>query len=144
VQGIGNLKYYADCFCSIVTETYSNEQYPLLTEKTFKSILFYQPFLLHSNPYSFDALRDMGFQTFEPWIDQSYDALPDGRQRFESMLRVILTISEWPIEKINSVYQEMIPVLEHNHNHFTKVLPMLYNSEIQQVKKQITEIINNR
>ena len=138
--GIGDRRYYQDSFCSIVTETYSWEPYPFFTEKTFKPILFYQPFMLHSNPGSFAALRELGFKTFENWIDQDYDLLI-GRERFEAMLHVILDISKWSVDKINKVYQEMMPVLDHNHNHFTKTLPNLYNKQIQEIKQNIQTII---
>ena len=140
---IGHIKYYQDCFCSIVTETYSLEQQVFFTEKTFKPILFYQPFLLHSNPNSYKKLQDIGFKTFENWFDCSYDSL-SGRHRFESMLKLILEIGEWSVEKINKTYQEMLPVLEYNHNHFTTTLPMLYNEEITKIKNKIREIIDNQ
>ena len=59
------------------------------------------------------------------------------------MLRVILEISEWSLDKINLVYKDMIPTLEHNHNHFTSTLPMLYSIEMEKVKQQIKEVIKN-
>jgi hypothetical protein len=140
---IGNEKYYTDCFCSIITETYCFEPYAYFTEKTFKPLAFFQPFFLHGNIGCLKKLRDVGFKTFSQWWDESYDDLFDHR-RFEAMLKVILEISDWNLEKINATYQEMIPVLEHNHNHFTKVLPELYNAEITQVKNQIADIIKSR
>jgi fructosamine-3-kinase len=115
----------------------------LLSEKTFKPLVFFQPFLVHCNRYGLQTLRDLGFQTFGNWWDESYDELVN-HQRFEAMLRVVLEISNWSLEKINDVYREMMPVLDHNHNHFTKVLPELYNAEITQVKNQIADIIKSR
>jgi len=142
-RGIGKEKYYADCFCSVVTETYCYEPSAYFTEKVFKPLVFFQPFLIHGNAGSLKELHTMGFKTFSQWWDESYDELVDHR-RFEAMLRVILEISSWSLEKINEVYREMMPVLEHNHNHFTKVLPELYNAEIAQVKNQIADIIKSQ
>lgn len=139
--GIGSIRYYQDCFCSIITETYAAETFPFFTEKTFKPIMFFQPFLLHGNTGSLAELQNIGFKTFSKWWDESYDTLPNGSSRFEALLRIILEISNWSIEKINEVYQEMLPVLQYNHNHLTKTLPTLYNIEMQQVKNQINEII---
>jgi hypothetical protein len=140
--GIGDQIYYEDCFCSIVTETYAAEEVPFFTEKTFKPILFFQPFLIHGNVGCLKELKSIGFKTFDQWWDESYDEL-FAHQRFEAMLKVILEISEWSIEKINKTYQEMLPILEHNHHHFTTTLPQLYNVEIQEVKKKITDIIES-
>jgi hypothetical protein len=139
----GNDKYYTDCFCSVVMETYCFEQYAYFTEKTFKPLAFYQPFFIHGNVGCLKKLQNMGFKTFSNWWDESYDKLFD-HKRFEAMLRVILEVSTWSLEKINDVYLEMMPVLEHNHNHFTKVLPELYNAEIAQVKNQIVDIIKSQ
>jgi hypothetical protein len=137
--GVGDATYYRDCFCSIVTETYAAENSPFFTEKIFKPILFFQPFLLHANKGSLTVLKNLGFMTFDRWWDENYDELPNGTKRFEAMLRVILEISQWSINKINQVYQEMLPVLEHNHNHFTNVLPSMYNIEIAQVTEKIKQ-----
>jgi hypothetical protein len=141
--GIGNTQYYEDCFCSVVTETYCFEDSLIFDEKMFKPIVFFQPFLVHCNRNGLKKLRDLGFKTFSQWWDESYDDLFDHR-RFEAMLKVALEISQWSLDKVNAVYQEMTPVLEHNHNHFTKVLPELYNAEITQVKNQIADIIQSR
>jgi hypothetical protein len=139
--GVGDSRYYQECFCSIVTETYAAELHPFFTEKTFKPILFFQPFLIHGNAGCLTKLQSMGFKTFGNWWDESYDQLPGGVKRFEAMLKVILEINSWSLEKINKVYKDMLPILEHNHNQFTRVLPAMYNTEIQQVKERILEII---
>jgi hypothetical protein len=134
--GAGNIKYYQDCFCSVVHETYCYEPYPFFSEKIFKPLVFFQPFLLHSNVGSLRKLQDQGFQTFSAWWDESYDELFDHR-RYEAMLRVALEISDWSLEKVNDIYQDMIPVLTHNHNHFITTLPESYAEEIQEVKSHI-------
>jgi len=134
--GAGNVKYYQDCFCSVVHETYCYEPYPFFSEKMFKPLVFFQPFLLHSNVGSLRRLHDQGFKTFSDWWDESYDELFDHR-RYEAMLRVALEISNWSLEKVNEVYQDMLPVLTHNHQLFINTLPELYAAEIQEVKSQL-------
>jgi len=138
----GNIEYYQNAFCSIVTETYCFEEFPFFTEKIFKPIAFCQPFLVHGNPNSLKELQNMGFKTFNRWWDESYDELAD-HKRFEKILTVILEISLWSVEKINSVYQEMIPILEHNYKNFRETLPILYDKEIIKIKRHILAIIND-
>jgi hypothetical protein len=138
--GIGDIRYYTDCFCSIVTETYAAEEYPFFTEKTFKPILFLQPFLIHGNAGCLRELKEMGFKTFDRWWDEDYDNYT-AHKRFESMIRVIIEISTWSMEKVNATYQEMLPTLRHNHKHLTETLPTLYNIEIDQLKEKIKQRI---
>ena len=138
---LGNVQYYQDCFLSIVMETYNYEKYPFFTEKTFKPIIGCQPFIIHGNPGCLTELKNAGFKTFDRWFDESYDNLAD-HNRFEAIARIILEISSWSLEKINEVYQEMLPILKHNREHFEQNLPKLYRHEIAQVKEQINNIIN--
>lgn len=60
-----------------------------LTEKIFKTIANKHPALLVSPPHSLIKLRELGYKTFSPWIDESYDLeLNDSRR----MLKIIAEI----------------------------------------------------
>lgn len=60
-----------------------------LSEKTFKPMLYLQPFILISVPNSLELLRDMGYKTFHPYIDESYDHEKDDRERLLMILKEI-------------------------------------------------------
>ena len=53
--------------------TILNEPTRFISEKTCKPILYHQPFIMISVPYFLEMLRDLGFKTFHPYIDESYD-----------------------------------------------------------------------
>ena len=116
---------YDDTFCSIITETYYKENYPYFTEKTFRSISRAHPFILFSSRNGLKLLQGMGFKTFSNFWDESYDGLRDN-QRLEAIMHLILEIGNWSIEKINNVHEKIIPILEHNKNHFYNELPKLF------------------
>ena len=141
--GTGQDHYYKDTFCSVITETYDDQQYPYFTEKTFKAIAFGHPFLLHSNKGTLRLLKEMGFRTFDQWWDESYDDLSH-QERFESILHLILEISGWSLEKLNDTYLEMLPVLEHNQRQFFDVLPKLYQDRKSHWFDQIASAINEK
>ena len=76
---INNTNYfYENTLFSVVTETnfYRSEGFETvltLTEKTFKPIISLHPFILVSIPGSLAALKELGYKTFHPWINESYD-----------------------------------------------------------------------
>jgi hypothetical protein len=92
-------KYYWKSILNLTSETnfYTTEpigkpmQQPtrFLSEKTFKPILYLQPFILISVPRSLELLRDMGYKTFHPYIDESYDYEEDDRERLLMILRQV-------------------------------------------------------
>ena len=141
--GYGQSCYYDDAFCSIVMETYTAEQYPFFTEKTFKPIAFFHPFILDCNPGGLALLREMGFKTFDDFWDEDYDNLRDN-PRLEAIFHLILEISNWSQEKINAVYSKMMPILEHNHNHFYNVLPKMFEDKKYELFSKIKNIVKSK
>lgn len=91
--------YYWKSILNLTSETnfYTSEpigrpmQQPtrFLSEKTFKPMLYLQPFILISVPNSLELLRDMGYKTFHPYIDESYDHEKDDRERLLMILKEI-------------------------------------------------------
>jgi hypothetical protein len=74
VQYTDTLKLYQNTYFSVVSETFFfNGPGRFFSEKTFKPIAFMHPFILMSQPYSLQILRDLGYKTFHPYIDESYD-----------------------------------------------------------------------
>lgn len=62
------------------TDSYQNQWF---TDKIAKCLITGKPFLLLSGQHSLRNLRNMGFVTFDKWIDESYDqcVLPSQRIR---------------------------------------------------------------
>jgi len=54
----------------------------ILSEKTFKPIALQHPFIVVGVPRSLELLRDLGYKTFSPWINESYDTETDDIKRF--------------------------------------------------------------
>lgn len=81
---------YENSFMSIVTETYFYDWDILfLTEKTFKPIAYKQPFILVGSAGSLEFLRELGYKTFHPFIDESYDLEKDDAKRMEMIVNEI-------------------------------------------------------
>jgi hypothetical protein len=127
----------------VVNETVFYEPKQHLTEKVFKPIVAKRPFLLVAAPGNLQYLRQYGFQTFDKWIDESYDRMLDHDQRLDAIANEIVRISSMPTCQLRDLYQDMLPVLEHNRWHFYNVFPSLIVSELVDNFGQCLRIWNN-
>ena len=104
-------------FWHIVTETvfYHNKLH--LTEKIFKPIVAQRPFMLAAAPGNLAYLKSYGFQTFDRWIDESYDNIEDSDQRLQAIVDQTQRLCAMSDSNLRQMHQEMQPVLDHNFNH---------------------------
>lgn len=96
---------------SIVSETLEDDSIFFPTEKTGKPMLCAKPFIALSGKYFLKNLRDIGFKTFHPIIDESYDLIDDKVERVKSAFNSFLNLSKQDPLIIRKQLQE---VLDHN------------------------------
>lgn len=107
---------YKNSYFYICTETYTdNSGYKSLTEKVFKPLVNFQPFLFVAYPGALQLLRDLGFKTFHPFIDESYDLVEDEATRIGMIYNEIKRLCSMPIEELHNWYWQMKDVYVHNH-----------------------------
>ena len=111
---------YKNSWISIVTESsyFDFESSVFIIEKTFKPIAAMQPFIVLGAKHTLKYLRKLGYRTFHPVIDETYDELNDTR-RFSEILNVIKQIQN--IEDKPKWYASMREILEHNHKLFIEI-----------------------
>jgi glycyl-tRNA synthetase alpha subunit len=73
-----------------------------------------QPFLIAAPPLYLKSLRDMGFKTFNGFIDESYDLEFDDSKRLSMINQEIQRICSIPIETMKSHIKEIEHILIHN------------------------------
>jgi hypothetical protein len=110
-------KHYSKYFIEIVCETHPYEIF--FTEKTLKNLHLGKPFLLFSGHGSLQALRDRGFRTFSPFIDESYDNIDNPYTRLEMIKTEIDRIASLSYEEIQELNDKLIPTFEHNRLAFS-------------------------
>lgn len=98
---------------SVISEASFGEDTCFISEKTFKPIAACHPFILIGNKYSLRNLRDMGYKTFSPFIDESYDEL-DTWERFPAIANAIKKINDLTDEERIEWLKGMKDILEHN------------------------------
>lgn len=116
--GHRDYKLWQRSFLHVVGETIFYDPKLHLTEKIFKPIVSMRPFVLVSSPGNLAYLREYGFKTFSPWIDESYDTVHDNSQRLDMIAKEILKISSMSIADLKQMHQEMKSTLEYNKQHF--------------------------
>jgi hypothetical protein len=111
-------KHYTQSYCHIVLETHfdadqSNGSF--LTEKTFKPIKHGQPFVIIGPAGSLEALRKLGYRTFDHVIDNSYDLESNNTLRWQKALVAIRSIDQ---QNMQTWFDSCLKDLQHNQQHF--------------------------
>jgi len=112
---------YRNSYFYICSETYYHGEHKSLTEKVFKPIGNYQPFFLLAFPHSLKLLRDLGFKTFSPYIDESYDSELDVTIRLKMVVQEVKRLCSMSQDEIHEWYWNMQDILEHNRNHLVQI-----------------------
>ena len=112
---------YKHSWVSLVTESsyYTWESSVFISEKTFKPLASMQPFIILGSKHTLKYLQKLGYKTFHPFIDESYDDADDFN-RYQSISNELKRIAT--IEDKRSWYESMRDILEHNRNIFLKIL----------------------
>jgi hypothetical protein len=90
-------EHFDDAYCHLVLETlYDAEQSggAFLTEKTFKPIRHAQPFIIFGTVDSLKTLRELGYQTFDQQLDNSYDTEINNTARFKKTVQTLEQLSQ--------------------------------------------------
>ena len=110
--------YFDICFESFF---YDESETLSLTEKIFKPIINFQPFIFVTTKGSLKLLRDLGFKTFEGFIDESYDNIDNNDKRLFAAYEQIKKLCLMSKEEIHNWYWSMEEILIHNHNHLLQI-----------------------
>lgn len=118
-------------------ESFFNELH--LTEKEFKPILCKQPFICLALPGQLNALKKLGYKTFDKWFNESYDEELNDAKRMMMVLEETKRLSELTNDQWDVIIREMQPILEYNyykllHHHKGTAV---YNSNVHDLLEYI-------
>lgn len=96
-------KLFSQCSFRVIAETMMMQQ-PIITEKTWTTMINRMPFIMAGYPGTLDILKNQGFRTFEKYLPvDNYDRIQDDDKRLDS----IVENTEYWISNIN-VHKDMI------------------------------------
>lgn len=108
-------KWYKDIFVDVVCETFSNGNVFFLTEKFWRSVATKTPFIIQGSQFTIRRLKQLGFKTFDTWWSEGYDEDPYLYSQNE-IKKILADLSVLSITELETMYNEMLPALEHNYN----------------------------
>ena len=76
-----------------------------ITEKTNKPIACCKPFIAFSTPYFLEDVRQLGFETFSPYINESYDLETDNQKRLNMIVDEIERITNLPADEYSTLVE---------------------------------------
>ena len=103
-------------FLNLVNETHQQDDLVFITEKTYRSINYCRPFIINGDRGSLEYLKDMGFKTFDKFWDESYDQETSDHTRISKLIDIVKQISSRSESELLNLFDEMLPVIEHNYN----------------------------
>ena len=110
-------QHYQSYFIEVVSETdVHNNRF--FTEKTLKNLYLGKPFLLLNGQGSLDHLRSYGFQTFAPYINESYDTMPAVYDRITAIKKEIDRLANLDYNTCRQINESLQLIFEHNRRIF--------------------------
>ena len=105
---------YMQSYLHIVAETRVEPSMLFLTEKIFKPIANYQPFIVVGSQHTLRHLRSIGYKTFD--INEGYDEEPHPVRRLHMALAEARRILSMPIADLHDWYWNQRDILVENRN----------------------------
>jgi len=129
-----NWKHYQETFLSIVSETIYEGRNNFFSEKICKPLVNLHPFIVMSTPYTLRKLKELGFKTFHPFINERYDHEEDIAVRTKLIFEELDNFQKKSNEELKDWWKNILPILDYNQRRFlefgkgkTKKIKLLEN-----------------
>jgi hypothetical protein len=107
------IQLYNQTAYTMVSETVSEKDLILVSEKVARPILAKRLFVVFSSPGYLNLLKELGFRTFDNVIDETYDSIVDEKDRFTAAMEQVVFLCNQNQDKILAQIQSIV---EHNFN----------------------------
>lgn len=127
-----DLQYFDNSYFSIVNETNfyhcldGNGLRPIscvhtdgvfISEKLYKPIAHRHPFIVAGINGTLKYLRDAGYKTFHPIINEDYDLIVDDEERLQAIEKEVLRLATLDDDTWLEIQQQLKPIIDYNYNH---------------------------
>jgi hypothetical protein len=118
LTSLGRLDIWQQHFLNIVSESeYREWDNRFVTEKTWKPIIGLRPFVINGQIKIYQWLRNNGFKTFNHYFSVDLENSID-EQVQPAIVEVVKFLVNKDTAELHSMYQDMLPDLEHNRARF--------------------------
>ena len=104
---------------NVVMEAYVDYEvleYTFITEKTYRNMKYKKPFIIMGNQYSLAVLHKLGYKTFHPLIDESYDSIKYTKDRCKAIIKELERLKAMSDDEWTTFLHKCKPIVEHNYN----------------------------
>lgn len=136
-----DIKYHTESYFSIITETLfynraeARDKHSFLdaadgvffSEKTFKTIGFKHPFVLVGQYGILKELKKIGYKTFHPFIDESYDDIENSDERLEAIWKEINRLCNFTPDQWVEWQKQVKPIVDYNYDVLKNKQSFLYS-----------------
>ena len=105
---------YKKTFFSIVVETLFHGNTIFLDEKIWKAIEARHPFVFVGNYHGLKKLKELGYKTFHPHINEEYDDIKGPGDRMFKIVKEIKRLTSLSFSEWESLLKTIDPVLDYN------------------------------
>lgn len=105
---------YNRSYLSVVAETEATSDGFFISEKISKPLILGQPFVVFGGLGFLKHLKNLGFQTFSPWIDESYDDIENNIQRVDAIVDAVKQFADLNTDQQLDILEKIKPATEHN------------------------------
>ena len=137
-----NEQIMLDSWVTVVSEaSFGAEEHTcFISEKTFKPIACHHPFIIFGNKGSLGRLRELGYKTFSPYINESYDEL-DTWDRMDAVVKEISRLNNMAADDRLPWLAGMQDILTHNYqtlmSRSTNATPIYYDVISEYFKRSL-------
>jgi nucleoside-diphosphate-sugar epimerase len=138
------LSDHKSTFISLVTETLIDTSILFMSEKIWKPIVAGHPFIVLGNVNTLSYLKDLGYKTFDKWIDESYDLEPDHHKKIDMVVAELNKFKTKSIQELIDIRKEMYDTCLFNREKFIEIIKNKYDYDghgWSNNKKPIEEIL---
>lgn len=86
------------------------------TEKTWKTIRAKHPFIITSVPNTLKGLHELGYKTFHPYIDESYDTIEDDETRVMAIMDEVERLCNMTDDETREWLANVQPICKFNYD----------------------------
>jgi hypothetical protein len=131
--------YFSIIYDTIFDETYEDGDYQNVkfTDKIYRSIRMFHPFLYLGQYKALDKLKELGFKTFGGILDESYDELEVPEDRYMAILKQIDFIMSKDKKELFDLVGGVEEILYHNYNH----IDVFAKSQREKLNKKLMDFL---
>ena len=116
-----NFDHIYNVYYQFICETWATSGATcFLSEKAYKPFMLGQPFIQWGDSGAIQSLRDSGYDTYDKWIDHSYDLMPDKWDRLNSLNSTVKKLNTLPLSDHTEMLYEMRYEIEKNYHNLMR------------------------